>query len=93
MPKVEVFYRFYEKKKARTVKVTLTSSLNLKLYRYHNVPKLSICFHKVKAKLVRFVHNWPPARRSYAPEGMMEQWNSGIMGSGLRLREDNAMFD
>jgi hypothetical protein len=24
---------------------------------------------------------------------MMEQWNSGIMGSGLRLGEDNAMLD
>ncbi len=24
-------------------------------------------------KLVRFARNWPPARRPYAPEGMMEQ--------------------
>ena len=23
--------------------------------------------------------NWPPARRAYAPEGMMECWNIGIM--------------
>ncbi len=31
-------------------------------------------------KLVRFAHNWPPARRAYAPEGMMEQWNGGMVG-------------
>jgi hypothetical protein len=24
---------------------------------------------------------WPPARRAYAPEGMMECWNNGRMGS------------
>jgi hypothetical protein len=25
-------------------------------------------------------HNWPPARRAYAPEGMLEYWNNGTMG-------------
>ena len=27
-------------------------------------------------------YNWPPARRAYAPEGMLEYWNTGILGSG-----------
>ena len=31
--------------------------------------------------------------RGFAPIEMMEQWNCGIMGSGLRLGEDNAMLD
>ena len=26
--------------------------------------------------------NWPPARGAYAPEGMLEYWNYGIMGPG-----------
>jgi hypothetical protein len=25
-------------------------------------------------KLGRFAHNWPPAPRAYAPEGMLKQW-------------------
>jgi hypothetical protein len=31
--------------------------------------------------------------RGFAPIGMLECWKSGIMGSGLRLGEDNAMLD
>jgi len=30
--------------------------------------------------------------RGLAPIGMLEFWNSGIMGSGLRLEEDNGML-
>ena len=29
--------------------------------------------------------------RGFAPIGMMEQWNDGIMGSGLRLGENIGM--
>jgi hypothetical protein len=29
---------------------------------------------------VRSAHNWPPACRAYAPEGMLEYWNDGKMG-------------
>ncbi len=28
-------------------------------------------------------HNWPPARNAYAPEGIMEYWNDGIMKQGV----------
>jgi len=31
--------------------------------------------------------------RDFAPIGILEFWNIGIMGSGLRLGEDNAMLD
>jgi hypothetical protein len=31
--------------------------------------------------------------RGFTRIGMMEQWYSGIMGSGLLLGEDNAMLD
>jgi len=34
--------------------------------------------------------HWHPARRSYAPEGMMEFWNMGMMGFDLRLGEEDA---
>jgi len=30
------------------------------------------------AKHMRAGHNWPPARRAYAPEGMLEYWNDGL---------------
>lgn len=30
--------------------------------------------------MVRLAHNWPPARRAFALEGMVEQWSNGIMG-------------
>ena len=26
--------------------------------------------------LVLFAHNWPPACNAYAPEGMLEYWNT-----------------
>ena len=37
----------------------------------------------IEYELVRFAHNWPPARRAYAPEGMLEYWNNGVMGPGI----------
>ncbi|MDH3885953.1 MAG: hypothetical protein OET63_17165, partial [Desulfobacterales bacterium] len=38
------------------------------------------CYSCKVHELVRFAHTWPPARKAYAPEGIMEQWNDGIMG-------------
>jgi hypothetical protein len=36
----------------------------------------------IRVKLVRFAHNWPPARR-VAPTPRRECWQNGIVGSGL----------
>ena len=33
-----------------------------------------------KIKLVRFAHNWPPARRACAPEGILGYWKNGKLG-------------
>ena len=42
-----------------------------------------LIFNGNKLKLEAFRSNWPPARTAYAPEGMMECWNNGTMGSGI----------
>jgi hypothetical protein len=52
---------------------------NIKLFLIYN--KIYITVPAI-AKHMQAGHNWPPARRAYAPEGMLEYWNVGVMGFG-----------
>ena len=54
---------------------------------FHDIAYCSVCSHcrmgydaRVIHNIIRSAHNWPPAHRAYAPEGILECWNNGMMG-------------
>jgi len=47
----------------------------------------------IEDKLARFAHNWPPAPRAYAPEGILEYWNTGMLGLFCIALKKNMIYE